>query len=161
MFLSGIRWLLLVSCAACSTMQSGIRVLDEQCRTKYIQRNQRQLLVYMSYPYCSGCVTQLSELLQQEAAAHRLKPVYLVYEPNRKLKAPTDCVYSQALLAQTKQNYPAVHKAYMIRDSSVLSGITHGMVLQWNDSMRLSHDSMFHGIQLQAERVKEFLDYRH
>ena len=79
--MNGIKWLLLISCAACSTMQSGIRVLDEQCRTKYIQRNERQLLVYMSYPYCSGCVTQLSELLQKKAAAHRIKPVYLVYEP--------------------------------------------------------------------------------
>jgi hypothetical protein len=157
MCLSGIKWLLLISCTACSSAKSGIQVSDEQCRRKYIQRNERQLLVFMSYPYCSGCVTQLSELLRNQAPAHRLKPVYLVYEPNRRPKPVSDCLHSQALLALTKQNYPAVRKAYTLLDSNARSGITHGMVLQRNGSMQLSHDSMFHGIQLQAERVKEFL----
>lgn len=161
MCLSGIKWLLLISCTACSTAKTGISVLDEQCREKHIKRNDRQLLVFMSYPYCSGCVTQLSELLQKQAPAHRLKPVYLVYEPNRKPKSASDCVYSQALLALTRQNYPAVRRAYTLRDSSVLSEVTHGMALQRNSNLLLPHDSMFHGIQLQAERVKAFLRLKH
>ncbi len=151
----GIKWLLMLICAGCSSAKSGIQVLDEQCREKYIRNKPQNLLVFMSYPYCRGCVEQISELLKEEAARHHLKPLYLLHYSGS--KGETDCLNAQGMLARTRLGYPKAKPVYMLKDSLLISALPSGIHVQRGDKMWLRQDSLFNGMQLRRERVMEFI----
>ncbi|MBU6324064.1 MAG: hypothetical protein KJS92_01130 [Bacteroidetes bacterium] len=151
----GIKWGLILLSVACGSTQSGIRVYDDQCRERSVPTKQRTLQVYMSYPYCSGCVEQISALLKLQAGAHHLKPVYLLHYSGR--VGPPDCLNGQGILARTRLGYPLVMPAYILKDSAVISGAGSGINLCIGDSLLLPQDSLFNGMQLRTDQVMRFL----
>ncbi len=155
----GIKWVLILICAGCSSAKSGMQVLDAQCREKYIRHSPKNLWVFMSYPYCRGCVEQISELLKQEAGRHHLKPFYLLHDPGR--NSETDCLNAQGMLARTRMGYPNAKPVYLLKDSLLMAALPGGIHLQRGDTMWLRQDSLFHGMQLRRERVLRFLELGH
>ncbi len=157
MYSGGIKWVLILLCAACSSAKSGIRVYDEACRERLIVPKERTLRVYMSYPYCTGCVEQVSTLVKLLAPIHHLKPVYLLLYSGS--KGEPDCLNGQGILARTRLGYPFVERAYILKDSAELSSVRSGINLRIGDTF-LVQDSLFNGMKLRSDQVLEFLGRR-
>jgi len=158
MYSGGIKWVLILLCAACSSAKSGIRVYDDQCREQRIVPKERTLRVYMSYPYCTGCVEQVSELLKEETGRHHLKPVYLLHYSGG--NGETDCLNGQGILARTRLGYPLVERAYILKDSVELSLVRSGINLCIGNTF-LVQDSLFNGMKLRSDQVLRFLKRKH
>ena len=154
----GIKWGLILLSVACGSVQSGIRAYDEQCRERRIPPKSGTLQVYMSYPYCSGCVEQISALLKKQARAHHLKPVYLLHYSGR--VGTSDCLNGQGILARTRLGYPLVKPAYILRDSTLISGLGSGINLRISNNLLLPQDSLFNGMRLRSDQVLRFLERR-
>lgn len=113
--------------------------------------------MYMSYPYCSGCVEQISALLKLQARAHHLKPVYLLHHTGNGGK--TDCLNEQGILARTRLGYPWVKPAYIFRDSAAIARVGSGISLRIGDKL-LPQDSLFNGMRLRSDQVMRFLQHK-
>jgi hypothetical protein len=143
--------LLILTITACRSVDK-IHVLNGACQSRNLVVAQHDLLVVASYPWCKGCVEQISESLSAPIY-QTIKPIYFC---RNTILSQNPCAQNQTILESAKALFPHIDKLYLLNDS--LAGLpANGGIHLHSYGKWLPHDSLFHGMYLDTMRLRHWL----
>lgn len=134
--------------------QTGTKLtgMDGNCKTRQLPVREKTVGVLVSYPWCSGCMEQMSAFFSADDWKN-LKPVYIV---RNTMPDASPCLQGQLIIYDAGTLFPAARPLIMFVDSiSRLPRMT-GVNLFARDQW-IRHDSLFSGMQLDSGRLANWL----